>query len=266
MSRTSAMFRRNALALVLGLAALPLAASAQDAPASAQGATETAPAAASEGWNWLVAPYLWATSVDTNLRESAPPVGSDSDFSDILSKIDMAAQVHVEGQGGRFGVFGDVTYLSLSDDAIHPRATSESSLDMSIVELAGVWNVEPEHYEGLDLFAGIRHLGTKADVLIDPTDPAIPSFEPSVDIGLTDFMVGARYNVTLSDRWGATFRLDGSTGETDGTLNASALLRYRVGNGSWVAGYRYMDLELGEGNRQLDLTLSGPIIAFSFGF
>ena len=79
-------------------------------------------------------------------------------------------------------------------------------------------------------------------------------------------MFGARYNATLSERWGATFRLDGSTGDTDGTLNASALLRYRMGNGSLIAGYRYMEVELGEGDRSLDLTLNGPIFAYTFIF
>lgn len=259
MSRHCAALRRTLLALAL--ASLPIAATAQETVA-----VDPAPAKSSEGWSWIVAPYLWATSVKTNLRDDAPPAGGDTEFPDILSKIDMALQVHVEGQGDRFGLFGDVTYLSLSDDATHANSTSESSLDVSIVELAGVWNVHPEHYEGLDFFAGVRNLGTQADIRIDPTNPAIPTFEPSVDVSLTDFMVGARYSATLSHRWRATFRLDGSTGDTEGTLNASALLSYRMSNGSWIFGYRYMDVELGEGDRSLDLTLNGPIVAYAFGF
>lgn len=259
MSRHRAALHRTLLALAL--ASLPIAATAQETVAE-----DPAPAESSEGWSWIAAPYLWATSVKTNLRDDAPPAGGDTEFPDILSKIDMALQLHVEGQGDRFGVFGDVTYLSLSDDATHANSTSESSLDVSLIELAGVWNVQPERYDGLDFFAGVRYLGTKADIRIDPTNPVIPTFEPNVDVGLTDFMVGARYNATLSERWGATFRLDGSTGDTEGTLNASALLRYRMSNGSWIFGYRYMDVELGEGDRSLDLTMSGPIVAYSFGF
>lgn len=248
----------SAAALLL---VLPMQAWCQ-APAEQASATDSG----QEGWTWIAAPYLWATSVKTNLREDAPPAGGDSDFSDIISKIDMALQLHVEGQGQRFGAFGDLTYLSLGDEATHANSSSESSLDVAIIELAGVWNLSPEHYEGWDIFAGIRHLGTEASVRIDPVNPAIPSFEPSIDVGLTDFMLGARYNATFSDRWGATFRLDGSTGETDGTINASALLRYKVSKGSWVLGYRYMEVELGEGDRSLDLTMDGPVVAFSFGF
>lgn len=261
MSRPSALLRRTLLALALG--SLPLAASAQDVAAPE---TEAAPTATSEGWSWLVAPYIWATSVDTNLREDRPPAGNDAAFSDIISKIDMVLQLHAEGQGDRFGVFGDLTFLSLSDNGTHRNATSESSLDVSIIELAGVWNVEPTRYDGLDVFAGVRRLGIDAGIRIEPNDPSIPSFEPDVDVGLTDFMVGARYNTALSEHWGATFRLDGSTGDTDGTINASALLRYQRGKGSWIVGYRYMDIELGEGTRSLDLTLSGPVFAYSFGF
>lgn len=238
-----------ALALPLVLA-LPLGASAQD----------------SDGWSWTVVPYLWATSVEADLRAPGAPAGSDSAFSDIVSKIDMAFQLHVEGQGDRFGAFGDVTYIALSDEATFPNATTESSLDVAIIELAGVWNVSPEHFAGLDLFAGVRYMGTEADIRIDPTNPAIPSFEPGLDIGLTDFMLGARYSTSWSERWGATFRIDGAGGDTEGAVNASALLRYRVGNGSWIFGYRYMDVELGEDERTLDLTMSGPVLAYSFGF
>lgn len=261
MSRPSVLLRRTLLACAL--ASMPFAASAQDSAASD---TEAAPAATSEGWSWTVAPYLWASSVSTDLRDDAPPAGGDTEFTDIVSKIDMALQLHVEGQGDRFGVFGDITFLSLSDNATHPNSTSSSSLDVSMIELAGVWNVEPSRYDGLDLFAGLRRLGTDASIRIDPTNPSIPTFEPGVDVGLTDFMVGARYNAALSERWGVSFRLDGSTGDTEGAVNASALLRYSPGKGSWILGYRYMNVELGEGDRSLDLTLSGPVFAYAFGF
>ncbi|MCE3003937.1 MAG: hypothetical protein LW860_14735 [Xanthomonadaceae bacterium] len=231
-------------------------------PAAAQGA---ASAQDPDGWSWVVVPYLWATSVETDLRDGASPPGTDSAFSDIVSKIDMALQLHVEAQGDRFGAFADVTYLALSDESSFANATSDASLDVAMIELAGVWNLAPEHYDGLDLFAGIRHIANEAEIRIDPADPAIPAFEPGLDIGLTDFMLGARYSSNWSERWGTTLRIDGAGGDTEGAINASALLRYRVGNGSWIFGYRYMQVELGEDERTLDLTLSGPVVAFSFG-
>ncbi|MBP6595913.1 MAG: hypothetical protein KA196_00210 [Arenimonas sp.] len=260
----SALFRPSMLAVAL--LALPMAASAAKEATPEQQVAAPEPAPSPKGWSWAIAPYLWATSVSTDVRDGSPPAGNDAAFNDIVSKIDMALQLHVEGQGDRFGAFGDVTYLSLSDDATHPNATSSSSLDVSMIELAGVWNVEPERLSGLDLFVGARYLGTQADIRIDPLNPALPSFEPDLDVGLTDLMVGARYSATLSDRWGATLRLDAAGGETEGAINASLLFRYRVGRGAWIVGYRHLDVELGEDDRKLDLTLSGPLLAFYFGF
>ena len=249
--------------LLLGLSA-PLAAVAQDTPAaSAEPASHSD--SSGEGWDWTVTPYLWATSVSTNLLEDVPPLENESEFSDLISKIDMAAQVHVEGQGDRFGIFGDLTYLSLSDDKDRTRYSSDTSIDTSLTEVAGVWNVDPKRYEGLDVFAGVRHIIVNADVELDPTDPALALVALKVDQSFSDFMVGARYSSTLSDRWGLTFRADGGWGDTDSDFNVSALLRYRVGKGSWILGYRYMDLQVSKAGRQLDLTLHGPVLAFSFG-
>jgi hypothetical protein len=250
-------------ALVMAAALSPSLAMAQDAAV----APETQETPSKDGWDWTFAPYLFASSVSTNLREDAPPVGNESEFSSIISKIDMAGQFHLEGQGDRFGVFGDVTYLSLSDsNDSHPLFGTSSSIDVSIVEAAAIWNVEPSRYDGVDVFAGVRHLVTNVAVEIDPTNVALPTVDLKLDQSFTDFMVGARYNTTLSGRWGLTLRADGAWGDTDNDYNLSALLRYKMGNGSWAFGYRYMDLQVSKAGQHVDIALHGPVIAYSFGF
>jgi hypothetical protein len=243
------------------LAALVAAALLAAAPVhSAQAAEES-------GWVWVNAPYLWMSSVTTDLREDAPPVGSTTTFSDVISKLDWAMQLHVEGQGNRFGVFGDVTYLALSDNREFAGVDTNASMDTTLVEVAGVWNVSPERYEGLDVFAGLRHIVADVSVDFDPTAPALPDATVGIDQSLSDFMVGVRYTAPLSERWKLMTRLDGSWGDTDGTVNASILLAYETAKkGSWVFGYRYMDLELGNGERDVDVTMHGPMVAYAFGF
>jgi hypothetical protein len=262
----------------LALAMLPMAAMAQDAPATAA-ATATAVVAATptpesesgsgsgHAWDWAVTPYLWATSISSNIKkDGAPPVGTDADFDDILSKLDMAFQIHVEGQGDRFGVFADYTYIALSDSNERPAFTSEGSLDTSIFEAAAVWNVEPTRFEGVDVFAGVRHLQVGTDVELDPVDPARPNINLKMDQSFTDFMVGARYNATLSDRWGLTLRADGGWGDTESDYSVSALLRYQLKKGTMVFGYRYMEIGVRGDAQKVDLAMQGPIIAFTKRF
>lgn len=283
------MKRKNAkrmLGLALAAAMLPMAAMAEDAPAAepATAAVAAAPAAEAEAnleasseassgsgsggkWDWAVTPYLWATSISSDIRkDGAPPVGSDVDFDDILSKLDMAFQLHVEGQGDRFGAFADYTYLALSDSNERPAFTSDASIDTTIFEAAAVWNVEPTRFEGVDVFAGLRHLQVGSDVELDPVDPTRSNINLKMDQSFTDFMVGVRYNATLSDRWGLTLRADGGWGDTESDYSVNALMRYQLKKGTMVFGYRYMQIGVRGDAQKVDMAMQGPIIAFSKQF
>src|SRR5690606_21045486 len=98
-------------------------------------------AAESDGWDWMVAPYGWAVGISADLETSSPPSSSSTDiqFSDIVDKLDGAAQIHVEGQGDRFGVFADYTHLGRANDNVQPRFHTESDLDTRLFEIAAVW-------------------------------------------------------------------------------------------------------------------------------
>jgi hypothetical protein len=251
--------------LVLAAGLLPMATMAQEATATAEPTAESS-STSNEGWSWTVAPYLWATSISTNLKkEGAPEFGTESEFDDLLSKLDMAFQLHVEGQGDRFGAFADITYIALSDSKDRPVYTADTSLDTKLIEVAGVWNVDPERFEGLDLFAGVRHIQAGTDVELVPVNPLLSTANLKFDQSFTDFMAGARYNATLSERWGLTLRADGGWGDTETDYSVSALLRYKMSKGSMILGYRYMELGVAGDSQDLDLTLQGPVLAFAFG-
>ncbi|QDH70439.1 hypothetical protein [Marilutibacter alkalisoli] len=221
------------------------------------------------GWDWIVAPYGWAASIGTDLERAQPPAGgvsTDRGFDDIVDKIDGAFQIHIEGQGDRFGMFADFTYLGLADEREHPRFHTESDLDMRLFELAAVWSPGEGRYRGLDLFAGLRYIDVDLTVRFVPANTA---FSPSTFDGsdsYSDFMFGARYTWALSDRWGLTLRGDGSFGDTEGTWNASAVAQYRMKHGMWVFGYRYLSVELETGDTSTEITMSGPMIGYGFTF
>lgn len=222
-------------------------------------------ASADEGWQWVVAPYLWGSSVKTDLNEDAPPVGSEADFNDIISKLDMAFQMRVEGQGNRFGAFADMTYLSLSDTASPAAFTADASFETTIIEAGGVWNVRPERYEGLDVLFGLRYVKADLDADLDPTNPLLPDVSTGLEQTYVDGLLGVRYTARLSESWRLITRVDGAWGDSDGAVNASLMAAYRMKKGSLMFGYRYMDMELGDDGRSLDVTMSGPVVAFAFG-
>ncbi|WP_206860573.1 hypothetical protein [Lysobacter changpingensis] len=223
-------------------------------------------AAQDEEWEWMVAPYLWAASIGTDLRTGQPPAETDTSFSDIVDKIDGAFQVHAEGQGERFGIFADYIFLGLEDDKDFTRIRTQSDLDSQLFELAAVWSPGEGRYRGLDVFGGLRYVDVDLKVRFDPVNPVFVPSERNIDKSYSDFMLGARYTWALSDRWGLTLRGDGSFGDTEGTWNASAFAQYRVKHGAWLFGYRYLSVEVETGNSSTDITLNGPVVGFGFVF
>ena len=223
--------------------------------------------ASAQDWDWVVAPYLWASTIETDLNEENPPIGEETNFSSILDEMDGTFQLHVEGQGDRWGAFGDVLWLGLSSDREGLLLDTETDLDASVWDFAVVWNVEPERYEGLDLFAGLRYISAEIDVTFIPVAPAIPGATVTLDDTYNDLLVGARYTAEISQKWKWVNRVDGSFGDTDGTFNFNSMLAYETDDwGSWAFGWRYMHGELGQEGRDIDITLNGPIFSYAFGF
>ena len=219
-----------------------------------------------DGWEWMAAPYLWATSINTDLRTGQPPAETQSSFSSIIDKIDGAFLGHVEGQGDHYGMFADYIFLGLADGRDFPRIRTRSDLDSQLFELAAVWNPGEGRYRGLDVFAGLRYVDVDLTVKFEPVNPAFAPSERNLDKSYSDFMLGTRYTWMPSDRWSFTLRGDGSFGDTEGTWNASAVAQYRVRYGAWLFGYRYLSIEVQTGNSNTDLTLSGPVVGFGFVF
>lgn len=232
------------------------------------GLAHPAQAAEGDGWRWMVAPYLWAPSIGTNLTTKVPPsqASNDVDFDDIIDHISGAFEMHVEGQGGHFGMFADYTYLGLSDSHTRPHFYSHTSLDTSLFELAGVWNPSGESFGGFEVFGGLRYIDANLDFKLTPADPAFPQVRVEPDKSYSDFMLGARYTFPMSEHWAMTLRGDGSWGQTDGTWNTSAVAQYKTEHGAWLFGWRYLSISLKTANTVTDITINGPMVGYGFIF
>jgi hypothetical protein len=221
-------------------------------------------------WDWSVAPYIWGASVNTDVTLARPPAsaGGFTKFEDIVDKLDGAFLVHGEGQGDDWGVFADYIWFGLSDDDQRQFLRTETDIDLSLFELAGVWAPHADRGRGFEAFAGLRHVEVDLTLQLIPNNQGIVRASVGFDQGYDDLMVGARYIFPLSDRWTLTLRGDGSWGDTDGTWNASAVALYQMTNGAWAFGWRHLNVELqreGEGTR-VDAALDGPLVGYNFQF
>ncbi len=236
-----------------------------------------APGAHAGEWKWEIAPYVWFTDVgvDVSLNET-DIVATTIDFGDIIDKADLGALVHFEGRKGRWGLFADVVYLSLSDDqtlsgGIFAGTMIESEMDQLIGEVGGIYRLTGDD-RGLDLLFGARVMDVSIDVSLDfpaagPTDRSRSSDET-----LFDGFIGLRYSQDISDRWLWSIRGDVGAGDTDltwqGVLNLGVNFGKERGQ-TLFFGYRHLAYEAEEGNngiteRQLDF--SGPEVGYRFSF
>ena len=116
----------------------------------------------------MVAPYGWIANVSTDLNSGEPPAGTDSDFSDIVAKIDGGFEAHLEGQGDEWGMFADFSWVSLGDDNERRLSHTESDLDVYLVEAAAVWSPGDTRNQGWELFAGLRYIDLNLEIDVDP--------------------------------------------------------------------------------------------------
>lgn len=216
------------------------------------------------GWTWTATPYIWATSIKADFNDSAPVSDPSPDFSDIMDKFDGGFLGHLEAQSDRWGMYADIIYLGLADTRDRPNFSIDADLDSTIFEVAGVWSPDETRYQGFEVIGGIRYFDVELKLDANPVNPSLTGRNTGFDKGFTDALIGARYTVPLSDTWALSMRGDASFGDTEGSWSASGLLRWKLGSGALVFGYRYLDVELKPGADSFDLTLYGPEIGYAF--
>jgi hypothetical protein len=247
------------------------------------------PAAAAEekpdekgGWEFQVAPYLWAISMNGDATVKGQKADVDVSFSDIWDELNFAFMLEYEARKGRWGLWGNTIYANLG----------KSNAEVSGIEIEPTINAI---WQGA---GGLYRLGTWD--LADASDKNIPSvtvdtyfgarytyLDLSLDIKGADNvdgdkhwvepLVGVRTRWDLSERW--TINLTGDIGGiafgSDFAWDALGLLGYRFSlfgedNASAFAGYRALSQDYSDGSGddkfEWDVTLYGPVLGLLVTF
>lgn len=213
-------------------------------------------------FDWLGIAYLWASDVQVDAKN----VNVGVDFSDVLDKLEMAGQAHVEVQGDDLGGLLDVTFLGVGDNSSRQFVDLNADLDMILLDLALVWSPGTERMTGFEAFGGMRYIDADFRLVIDPVPPGPPEQIVGADDSFTDLLVGARYIASLNDRWRLTVSGDISGIDTEGTWSLGAFAAYRTGPHHFIAGYRHLEIEIEGGADTVKQTFTGPVVAYGFSF
>ncbi|HSN53561.1 MAG TPA: hypothetical protein VLT32_02775 [Candidatus Sulfomarinibacteraceae bacterium] len=228
------------------------------APAAAQSTTD--------GWQFSIAPYLWASGMDGTLRIGDREQEVDASFSDIVDNLDIALMGHFDMRNERWVLASDLIYVDLGQEKKLEAGTVTAGLDMTIVELLGGYRVSP----AVALLLGARWVDAGVDLAYDG-DFAVED----ADAGESwlDPVIGVHALAPLSERWWVGFRGDiGGFGVgSELSWQAYADLGFRAsGLISVMIGYHALDIDYegGSGTAAVDLNLvmSGPQLGVVFTF
>ncbi len=232
------------------------------------------PAAATHGqemdnFGWSITPYLWATetTVDLTFRDADVGAGEIS-FSELLDVLDAAFMIHVEGGGGNWSAFGDLTYLKTSDSTQRAAFVVDSNSKQLFFDGAVAW------WPGgvgsnFSLFGGLRHSGFDDRYTFRLIINNAPVGERRSTKDYYDALVGLRYRFDLSERWALLTRADTSFGDSEGTLLVQANLAWTVGKRQQnriLFGYQYKTADFRDDDLGTDFSYQGPMAGFNFRF
>jgi hypothetical protein len=172
---------------------------------------------------------------------------------------------------GKWSLVTDVIYFDLEDNHNEKLPLSLELKDIGL----SAWIVTPLVAYGayetvkyrLNLLGGARYLEIEADLKLDTRPPLPPGSRKASDSGSNwDGIVGVAGQMELKDKWYLLGYLDVGTGDSDYTWQARASVGYRFKKVDAVAGYGYLDYDLGSDEAISDLSVHGPYAGVKFTF
>ena len=222
---------------------------------------------------WLVAPYIWGSSVSWDLAARGDGTLSARDLAD---KTDGAGLIRIEWARDEWGFALDWVGISLSENSIITAQgafepidiNTRVELDVDILELGGFYRPSGND-TGVQYLFGLRRTGTDSTLLLTP--PVGPTQRLDDDRDFTDVYVGARFLHRFNDTWDLSLRADYGFGDTDGTLNLLGGVGWRsAGYFGLHLGYRHLAMEFDQNfdgeEATTDIDLTGPFLGFMFRF
>lgn len=249
---------------------------------TAPGADKSVKASSDGKWNFTIAPYMWAVSMDGKVTVGDYSTSSSMSFSDIMKNLQVGGLMHMEARKDRLGFFVDPIYLKMREDktlsAVSSGAAQPTTRDITatietwlvefgVIYQAGKWKLgekDAARSASLDIYGGGRYWYMHSS--LDTSGPA----NPTSTVDFVDPMIGLSFNTDLTERVVLNLRGDiGGFGvSSDFSWSAAALFGYRFTRDiTGFLGYRalYLDYKTSDSPR-FKVTMQGPITGIQFAF
>jgi len=250
----------------------------------------------SGGWRYTVQPYMWAPTIEMDLKLSAPNGSSGEPEieikpDDYLENLDIALIVTAMARKGKWSFTADFIYMEVSSkdnklkriDFGGPRVTTtlDEEVDVDVTSFITTFGGGYQVIDGprlkMDVVVGLRYLWMEQDVDweleadVDGPGPG-QSFARSGSVtedgDVWDGIVGIRGEILFGDgNWFVPFYADIGTGDSDLTWSVFSGIGYSFKD--WfdaMIGYRHMEWDNDGDEVFQEVTLSGPVLGGRFNF
>jgi hypothetical protein len=215
---------------------------------------------ADSGWQFAIAPYLWAADVGGKTQAGS---SIDISFDDIVDNLESALMVSFEARKNKWMILADYLYLDVAASKQVGPLPITMNLRSKVVHLAGGYNLYQEKSR-LDLIFGVRNLDL--DLGLSTVIMGTP-VSGSQSGNILDGIIGVKGQLGLSKRWYLPYYVDIGTGDSDFSWQATAGASFRAAK--WVdlaLVYRHLEWDLGKDKLAAELNLSGPAFGAIFRF
>ena len=256
----------------------------------------------SDEWRFKLTPYLWLPTIDGTLNYDLPPGGGGSpDISvgpiDWLELLNFGALIGGSARKGRFSMFTDVVYLSMTRNGDGRIVSVEGTVPGNIISipvsadltlntrtdmdglvwtLAAGYTVKETETSSVDVFAGARLFSvdfstswTLTAAITTPEGEELLAAQDSIgsDTDLWDGIVGVRGHFAFGDgNWSVPYYFDVGAGSSDLTWNAMTGLSRTFGWGDLMFVYRHLAYDEDSDGLLQDFSFSGPALGAAFRF
>jgi hypothetical protein len=241
-----------------------------------------------DSWEFGASIYGWFP--DMSGQTAFSPGGDSADFTieigDILDNLEFTFQGSFDARKGRIGLFTDVIYMKVGNDASNYREGtidgSEIPVDVTVAvdfdmeswiwTTAGYYRAVQQPRHTLDLLGGARYIDVEQSLAWDVSgnldNNPLPGRQGKPKTGLDnwDAIIGLRGKLAFGNdgRWFLPYYADMGTGNSDFTWQAATGLGYSFGWGEIAGVYRYLSYDLASGTPIADMQFSGPAIGATF--
>ncbi len=270
----------SAAVVMGGLGAAAIGQSAPATETSHRSSTEEpALPAAPDKWSFEITPYFWLGALDGDVTARGVTASIDQDFGDVIDllkdHLNFGASIHFEARYERWSIFIDALYMDLegSRDGPLPGTGVDVELQQFIGEIGGSFRLAGAGREGVGRLRFVMDVLVAARVYYLDME-VDPQMLPSVGREETWFdpIIGLRGEVRPLPWLGLFARGDiGGFGIGEGVTSEfswNILTGIQLGSQrlSFVAGYRWLDVDFEDGGFEYDMLTHGPFLGMTMRF